>query len=352
MSFELKSTSSTDGTNIAYYKLGRGPGLIIVHGAMQSGQSHTELATILSSHFTCYLPDRRGRGQSGPMGDNYSPAKEVADLQSLVCETRARFIFGVSSGALLTLKTALATSLSSSSSPSPPRSASYSASSPSFKRIAVLDPPWWPEAERATTTAWVKRYEDELQQGELAEALTTAMLGSKMGPPFLHSRYLPRWAVVSVSKLLLRGGSDGLASMPGVGIGSTNASGISDGSPPPSPATIQAAIKTLPAPPSFGELASTLRSDVLIGQDMFGEAKLRALAPVTTETLILGTEQSPGYMQRSTRELEKVLPNARRVEIKGVNHTVTGNRDQLGNPGLVARELRRFFLGEGENRVE
>jgi len=338
MSFETKKVTSSDGTPIAYYKIGQGPGLVIVHGAMQSGQSHTELATLLSKNFTCYLPDRRGRGQSGPLKESYSVSDEVADIQRLVKETGSPYVFGVSSGALLTLKAASEPSVFKSAiSKQPQARRSSIATSPILRKIAVFDPPWHPESERQATVSWVHRYEEELKQGACAEAFATAMLGSKMGPPFLHSSWIPRWSVVSLAKVLLAGGTASSSSEANMarqmGGGQASAAAV-------------AASKTLPPRPSFSQLAQVLRTDIQIGQDMFGEKKLQMLASVGTETLILGGSYSPAYMQRSTQELEKVLPNARREEIQGAYHTVTENREQTGNPEMVAERLKQFFLGE------
>ena len=60
------SVRSNDGTPIGYYELGQGPGLILVHGAGQSSENLRTLARELSDAFTVYVPDRRGRGMSGP----------------------------------------------------------------------------------------------------------------------------------------------------------------------------------------------------------------------------------------------------------------------------------------------
>lgn len=153
---ELKSTVSKDGTKIAYYELGHGPGLIILHGAMQSGLSHSELASLLSTSYTCYLPDRRGRGKSGPSGSNYGLIKEIEDIEAIHAATNAKYVFGVSSGAVIALKAALV------------------APSSQIERVAVFEPPWWPDCLVEESTAWVGRYEEELNRGEIAEALTTA----------------------------------------------------------------------------------------------------------------------------------------------------------------------------------
>jgi pimeloyl-ACP methyl ester carboxylesterase len=58
---------SRDGTPIAFDRSGNGPALILVDGALCSrtfGPS-PKIAPLLAKHFTVYVYDRRGRGQSG-----------------------------------------------------------------------------------------------------------------------------------------------------------------------------------------------------------------------------------------------------------------------------------------------
>lgn len=72
---------SKDGTRIGYRQLGSGPGLVMVHGAIESAESHMQLAEVLADSFTIYLYDRRGRGMSGPHGKTYNLQTEVEDLE-------------------------------------------------------------------------------------------------------------------------------------------------------------------------------------------------------------------------------------------------------------------------------
>jgi hypothetical protein len=57
--FSLHDTRSKDGTRIGYRQYGCGPGLVIEQGAMGIAQNHDELARLLASEFTVYVPDRR-----------------------------------------------------------------------------------------------------------------------------------------------------------------------------------------------------------------------------------------------------------------------------------------------------
>jgi hypothetical protein len=76
------SVTSADGTRIGYRQVGRGPGLVLVHGGGQAAQNLMQLACSLSNEFTVYVPDRRGRGSSGPPGDHYGLTAESQDLDA------------------------------------------------------------------------------------------------------------------------------------------------------------------------------------------------------------------------------------------------------------------------------
>ena len=102
----MASTVSKDGTKIAYDKTGQGPELIIVAGAFQDRMAMRVYAGPLSEHFTVYSYDRRGRGESG---DNqpYTIEREIEDIDALIQEAGgSAFVFGGSSGGVLTLDAA------------------------------------------------------------------------------------------------------------------------------------------------------------------------------------------------------------------------------------------------------
>src|SRR5262245_33324837 len=88
---------SKDGTSIGYRHIGHGPGLLLLHGGMKSSQDLLKLGESLAETFTVYVPDRRGRGLSGPAGDHFTVQREVEDVQAIMAETGARNIFGLSS---------------------------------------------------------------------------------------------------------------------------------------------------------------------------------------------------------------------------------------------------------------
>ena len=103
-----RTTTSSDGTTIAYTKLGSGPPLILVDGAFcyrENGPA-PKLAPLLAQHFTVFAYDRRGRGASGD-APVYAIEREVDDLRSLVREAGgSAFAVGISSGGALALQAA------------------------------------------------------------------------------------------------------------------------------------------------------------------------------------------------------------------------------------------------------
>jgi pimeloyl-ACP methyl ester carboxylesterase len=99
---------SKDGTAIAFHRIGNGPPVILIDGALcyrgmgQSGQ----LAELLAEHFTVFTYDRRGRGSSGDTAP-YAVEREVEDIATLLSEAGgAAFVWGTSSGAVLAVEAA------------------------------------------------------------------------------------------------------------------------------------------------------------------------------------------------------------------------------------------------------
>jgi pimeloyl-ACP methyl ester carboxylesterase len=105
--FTTSQVTSADGTTIGYRQIGSGPGLIIVHGGARASHHYLHLAELLSDSYTVYLPDRRGRGLSGPKGEDYSIRREIEDLNALIQKTKAHMLFGHSAGGFIALEAAL-----------------------------------------------------------------------------------------------------------------------------------------------------------------------------------------------------------------------------------------------------
>jgi pimeloyl-ACP methyl ester carboxylesterase len=100
-----RTVRSNDGTAIAFDRVGHGPPVIFVGGALNSAvrdfPPFVELARLLEPRFTIYRFDRRGRGESGDV-QPYAVEREAEDLQALISEAGgAAAVYGFSSGAVL-----------------------------------------------------------------------------------------------------------------------------------------------------------------------------------------------------------------------------------------------------------
>jgi pimeloyl-ACP methyl ester carboxylesterase len=100
----MDTTTSADGTVIAYERTGDGPPLVVTVGAFCDRRTFVPPAA-LTSQFTVCTYDRRGRGDSGDTPP-YSPDLEVADLAAVIEAVAGAFVFGHSSGAALALRAA------------------------------------------------------------------------------------------------------------------------------------------------------------------------------------------------------------------------------------------------------
>ena len=103
-----RTVRSKDGTPIAYERIGSGPALVLVDGALCSRAfgPMPKLAPLLAQHFTVFFYDRRGRGDSGDTKP-YARAREVEDVEALIREAGgSAFVVGLSSGAALALEAA------------------------------------------------------------------------------------------------------------------------------------------------------------------------------------------------------------------------------------------------------
>lgn len=110
-----RTTTSADGSTIAFDTTGSGPALILLGGAFSTRRSGEALAHQLADRFTVVTVDRRGRGDSTDTsgGDTTdvraATGREVADVRAVVEAVggTAR-LYGHSSGAALALEAAAA----------------------------------------------------------------------------------------------------------------------------------------------------------------------------------------------------------------------------------------------------
>ncbi|MCQ6564083.1 alpha/beta fold hydrolase [Paenibacillus mendelii] len=284
MFYTNNSVTSKDGTTIGYRQLGHGPGLVLLHGTMESAQSHLQLAEALADTFTVYLPDRRGRGLSGPYSEDYSIKQDVEDLDVLLTGTGAYFVFGVSVGAIVCLQAAL--------------------SLPAIHKVAIFEPPLI--INGSVSTDFLTRYDEEIAQGDVASALVTGMLGSQMGPPIFNS--IPRWLLKLLTRMMMAS-EDKKAKGDYV---------------------------------TMRMLAPTMHYDLQLAVE--SEGLLESFKAISAEMLLLGSSKSPAYFKVALKALEEMLPHAKRIEFPGLNHGASGNTNRGGQPERVAQELRRFFI--------
>ncbi len=104
----MQTATSKDRTKIAYEKVGSGPPVILVNGALSGRQAGSKIAGLLAPHFTVYTYDRRGRGDSGDT-QPYAVEREIEDIAALIDDAGSAVgLVGFSSGAALALEAASA----------------------------------------------------------------------------------------------------------------------------------------------------------------------------------------------------------------------------------------------------
>ena len=270
---------SADGTRIAYCERGAGPGVVLVHGAMQASQNFRRLAEALSPSFRVYVPDRRGRGRSGPFGAQYGLARETEDLEALLNKTGARFVFALSSGALIALHAASRIL--------------------GIEKLAIYEPPL--TIDGADPAAWVPRYEREIDRGALDAAMVTLLKGTGDVDLLTH---VPRLLLVPLIRLALR----------------------------------LDARKASPDRTPIGDLIATVRFDAQLQRE--ATALLPTLTDVPCKVLLMGGARSHRSLRVVLDQVARRMPGAKRVRFVKTGHIAA---DDSGRPNEVARELRAFF---------
>ena len=281
--YEIGYLTSKDGTSIGYRQYGHGPGIVLVQGTMGTAHNFMQLAEALAADFTVYVPDRRGRGLSGPTGNEYNIQKEVEDLDAILAKTDTHYVFGLSSGAIISLQAAI--------------------TKPAIRKLAIFEPPLF--ANGTAPTNLIARYEKEMADGKVAAALITGMKAGQFGPPIFNA--MPHGLLEALINLMMKSeekkGSNGYVPM--------------------------------------RQLASTLHNDFQIVNEM--SDKLESFNAVHAEVLLLGGSKSPAYLKVALDHLEKVLSHNKRIEFPRLGHAAAWNTDRGGQPEVVAQALQRFF---------
>jgi pimeloyl-ACP methyl ester carboxylesterase len=104
----MHTVTSKDGSRIAYDRLGSGPVVILVGGALghRKFKKMEELARLLAESCTVVNPDRRGRGDSTEVKP-FAPEREIEDIAALIeAEGGSASLWGWSSGGALALRAA------------------------------------------------------------------------------------------------------------------------------------------------------------------------------------------------------------------------------------------------------
>src|SRR5918993_6056928 len=102
----MDRVTSSDGTTIAFDRLGDGPAVIVVGGQLADRALTRPTAEELAKHFTVFNYDRRGRGDSGDTAP-YAVEREIDDIEALIeAAGGSAPVFGISSGAALALEAA------------------------------------------------------------------------------------------------------------------------------------------------------------------------------------------------------------------------------------------------------
>ena len=290
--YEKISVTSKDGTKIGIRKLGQGPGVVLEHGGALGSQHYMKLATALADQFTVYLPDRRGRGMSGPYGPDYCIEREDEDLAAVIAATGAENVFGSADGGMFALHASM--------------------SLPSIRKVALFEPVVFvgqPGLDEFKAT--ISRGQRLVDSGDVAGAMASLAKDASDGDPRAQAMAAP---LRLLGKIMTQ------------------------------PAICRVLLWA-DAKRVTGDDAA-LRDLIVAWKEelnvvMATEGHLDDFKNVTADVLLLIGLGAPPLFTGTLDALQTVLPRATRVELPGLNHG--GPQDQGGNPPVIAEQLRRFF---------
>jgi pimeloyl-ACP methyl ester carboxylesterase len=175
------TVTSADGTRIGVTTLGAGAPVIVVGGAMRTARDYLPLACVLARHFQVHVVDRRGRGASGPQGEDHTMQEECQDLLAVQQQVGATAVFGHSFGGLVVLETAQ--------------------QSDTFTKIAVYEPGM--SLHGSLPVAWMPRYRELLARGDTRSAFAHFVQRSGHAPA--AAERMPLWYLAAVMRIVVRG---------------------------------------------------------------------------------------------------------------------------------------------------
>lgn len=296
--YAKRTVTSKDGTAIGMRQMGHGPGVVIMHGGSLGSQHYMKLGTALADEFTVYLPDRRGRGMSGPYGPNYSIEREDEDLGAIISDTGAQCVFGAANGGLIALHASMTV--------------------PAIRKLAVFEPVVFVDQPGlAEFKELVGRGQRLLAGGDVAAAMASLASDAQDSDPRAKSvaapyRLLGRvMANPAVCRVLLWADSRRVKGD-------------------------DAALR---------DLIVAWKTDMEVVKAT--EGHIDDYKNVSADVLLMSAIDTAPLFAGTLDALQKVLPHSTRVELPRVNHGAA--QDQGGSPEVIAEQLRRFFRsGERE----
>jgi pimeloyl-ACP methyl ester carboxylesterase len=169
------TVTTVSGTPVAYWRYGKGPPLMLVHGAAADHSRWNPVLPALEDRFTVYAIDRRGRGSSGD-ADDFALEREVEDVAAVVDLLGEPVnLLGHSYGGLLALEAALLT--------------------PNVRRLVLYDPGIEVAGAEIYPLKVIERMEASLEVGDPAGVVEITMREVAGLPPETveYMRTLPVW---------------------------------------------------------------------------------------------------------------------------------------------------------------
>jgi pimeloyl-ACP methyl ester carboxylesterase len=284
--------TSRDGTRIGYRQMGTGPDIILLHGGAKGSQTLMQLGTALSDEFTVYIPDRRGRGLSGPFGSKYGLQREVEDMDALLKKTGAHYVFGTETGAIIALRSALYCH--------------------AIHKAILYEPPFYVnETEMNKFNDIGKRYDKYVAEGKFTSAMVTSgelatkVSGDELQPSYQWVKYMPNIILRLIFKIILE-----------IDVLNTKGDDV-----------------------TLKDTIPTFHNDVMLVNETKGT--IENFEAVSAEVLLLNGSKTFLFLKHSIYALKEVLPHVKRVEIQGLDHAAA--EDTTGKPKIVAQEIKRFL---------
>jgi pimeloyl-ACP methyl ester carboxylesterase len=255
----MQTVTSKDGSRIAYDRLGSGPAVILVGGALgyRKFKKMEELAKLLAESCTVINYDRRGRGDSTeltPFAHDAALEREIEDIAALIeAAGGSASLWGWSSGGALALRAGGA--------------------GIGVERLALYEVPFMVTSEaKRPTPDYGERLDQLIAAGDRSGAVKHFMRNAVGVPaPFVAlMRLMPMWK------------------------------------------GLKATANTLPYD------WAALGKHTMYGAPLDPEE----WASVTAPTLVAYGAKSPVVLRQGSRALAEVLPNAELRQLGGVSHNV------------------------------